>query len=369
MDTHIPVIVITGGPNGGKTTLLNDRLPRALRKLGYTIEIVPEAATLLMTEGVDPLVVGMEEFQRHVLTRSLELEQNARDNLRGVKGKKVILTDRGVMDGAAYIDPNLMKAIWEEYGFHPVELRDKRYTAVLHLESTAIGLPHLFSNESNPTRYEATAEEAARVDRRTLAAWIGCPHLAYIDNSTDFEGKIERAIAWVKYFLGSKEHERKFLLNTPFERALLPIHAQKVDIRQSYIKMPGRPKSGRIRARGQDGKHIHWHTTKTGSVGMSCTEDEVLISKEDYRRLHKRHSLPDHAEIVKQRWCFVENGYYWELDVFRDWEYVLIEVELPDPLWEVTLPSWMEGVVVEVTGQKPYTNKSIARVVAEKMAA
>lgn len=369
MSGHTPVIVITGGPNGGKTTILEQRLPAELKRLGYTVEVIPEAATQLINEGRGPAVVGMETFQRLVLRRCMEQEDAAKARMRRVIGKKVILADRGIMDGAAYVEPEIMKSIWEEHGYHPIELRDLRYHGVVHLVTTAIGLPHLFSNATNPARYERSAEEAAAVDERTLAAWIGCPHLAYIDNSTDFETKVQRALTWVKSLLDDFEHERKFKLLIPFTPDLLPAHAQRVDISQSYIKVPRETKGERVRARGQSGKSIHFRTMKTGHNDITNNETEALIGEKKYHRLRTKHRLPTHAEVVKDRWCFVECGHYWELDVFRDWHEVIIEVELPDPSWEVTLPAWMESNVEEVTGNPEYTNKRIARKIELNQAA
>lgn len=365
-----PVIVITGGPNGGKTTILA-RLREEFEALGYVVEIVPEAATQLINGGQGPAVVGMEHFQRLVLAMCIEQEEAAKAKLADVEGKKVIFADRGVMDGAAYVDPHIMEAIWEEFGYHVVELRDQRYKGVIHLVSTAIGLPHLFSNETNEARYEKTPEEAEMKDNRTRDAWIGTPHFAYVDNSTSFETKIGRALTWARSLLDEVEHERRFKLLIPFERSLLPAHAQRIEIRQSYVRIENAPKDHRIRARGQHGKNIHLLTLKSGGSGMSCAEKEKAILESKYEDLQSTCLAPDSEEVVKGRWCFVENGYYWELDIFRDWsEDIIIEVELPDPSWDVTLPSWMEGNVIEITGDPAYNNRSISgKIAALKRAA
>jgi CYTH domain-containing protein/predicted ATPase len=364
MTDDIKVIVITGGPNAGKTTILA-RLRAEFEALDYTVEIVPEAATQLIEEGYGPAVVGINRFQRFVLERCILQEEEAKAKLRDVEGKKVIFADRGVMDGVAYVEPGIMETLWEEFGYHLIEMRDLRYAGVIHLVTTAIGLPpHLFSNATNPSRYEKSAEEAAAKDNRTRDAWVGCPHLGYVDNSTGFEEKIERALEWARYFLGEQEHERKFKLLVPFERSMLPDHAQPIDIRQSYVRLPNTPKAHRIRARGQNGKDIHLKTMKSNGSGMSCAEDEKLISEAQYWQHLSAFNVPEFAEIVKTRWCFVANGFYWELDIFRDWKDELLEVELPSPSWQASLPSFLEGKVTEVTGLPQYMNKYISREIA-----
>ena len=53
----------------------------------------------------------------------------------------VILTDRGLMDGSAYImKPENQQTLLDEKGWNEVTLRDRRYDAVIHLVTAADGL-------------------------------------------------------------------------------------------------------------------------------------------------------------------------------------------------------------------------------------
>lgn len=364
-----PVLVLTGGPCGGKDTIRSHLVEHFMAQ-GYAVDVIHETATDLIARGDAPWIIGNEEFQRRVLIEQLFREEQAQIRMRHVPGKKVIFANRGTMDGLAYIEPEKMRRIWKELNHHAVSLRDARYAGVIHLVTVAIGLPHLYSCANNQSRYEATPDDAARTDQRTLDAWMGCPHFAYIDNSTDFAGKIARVIAWAEYFLAPLEHERKWRLLVPFDRSDLPAHAQCIDIRQSYIKMPGIPKHPRIRMRGQEGNFLHTHTVKNGIDASSCDEDERYIPASEYAHLHGTYSVPKFQEVVKSRWCFLDNGHYWELDVFRDWkDDVLLEGEFPRAGWDFSLPSFYEGRAVEVTGDKEYMNKAIARKIAARAAA
>lgn len=366
-DTDIPLIVITGGPQGGKSSILG-HLKDAFEAEDYTVEIVPEAATQLIIEGQGPTVVGMVEFQHLVLERCIRLEDAAKERLSSVPGKRIIFADRGVMDGAAYVAPDEMRAIWDRFGLNRVMLRDERYDGVIFLESVAVSLPHLFSNATNAARYEANAEIAAEVDRRTLEAWIGTPHLAYIDNSTDYAGKIARAIDWAKSLVSGIERERKFLITCPFDRSLLPAHARRVEIRQSYILEPGAQKKERLRRRGEDGHYLYYRNMKR-KIEKGCSHDVPRrIPAQDFAFLHGTFNLPDHAEVVKDRWCFVECGYHWEFDVFRDWEGLLLEVELPDLRIPISLPPRLRGYAVDVTGHKRFSSGAISREIAARQA-
>ena len=87
----------------------------------------------------------------------------------------VILCDRGVMDGAAYCEKEIWQALLDETGWNSVQLRDRRYEAVFHLVTAAIGAETYYENNTNSARYE-TLEEARSVDSKLMEAWVGYPH-------------------------------------------------------------------------------------------------------------------------------------------------------------------------------------------------
>ena len=58
---NIPLIAITGGPCGGKTTGLN-YIREKLADYGFLTLVVPEAATLTIMAGINPGNLSKEEF-------------------------------------------------------------------------------------------------------------------------------------------------------------------------------------------------------------------------------------------------------------------------------------------------------------------
>mmetsp|Transcript_37181 Transcript_37181/g.35831 ORF Transcript_37181/g.35831 Transcript_37181/m.35831 type:complete len:98 (-) Transcript_37181:707-1000(-) len=66
----------------------------------------------------------------------------------------IVLCDRGVMDGSAYTDSNIWQAILDETGWTTTQLRDKRYEAVIHLVTAAIGAEDFYTMDNNIARYE-----------------------------------------------------------------------------------------------------------------------------------------------------------------------------------------------------------------------
>jgi hypothetical protein len=66
----------------------------------------------------------------------------------------VILIDRGLMDGSAYVDKTQWKGLLDEMGVTNVQLRDHRYDAVLHLVTAADGAERFYDSATNEARYE-----------------------------------------------------------------------------------------------------------------------------------------------------------------------------------------------------------------------
>ena len=69
-------------------------------------------------------------------------------------GPTMLLCDRGVMDGKAYIQDEGWQALLYENGYNMVNLRDKRYDAVIHLVTAADGAEEFYTLENNQARYE-----------------------------------------------------------------------------------------------------------------------------------------------------------------------------------------------------------------------
>lgn len=85
---HQPV-VLTGGPNAGKTTLI-----RAFRQMGFPV--ICEKATEVILEGRYMPADNPVEFRRETLARQQAAEQGLADETRPV------IIDRGAYDGRAY---------------------------------------------------------------------------------------------------------------------------------------------------------------------------------------------------------------------------------------------------------------------------
>lgn len=131
--------------------------------------------------------------------------------------KTVIICDRGVMDGSAYTDEKVWQALLDETAWNTIQLRDRRYEAVVHLVTAAQGATEFYTGANNEARYE-TVEEAIALDKKLINAWVGHPHLSIIDNGGgSFQNKINQCVETVLKYIGlptPNSYYKKFLLAT-----------------------------------------------------------------------------------------------------------------------------------------------------------
>lgn len=199
----IPRIVFTGGPCGGKSVAL-DRVQRHLETHRVKVYHVPEAATILLRGGIlvkNAPMAHMVNFQRGIVRVQLALEDALDSFARLREEKAVLLCDRGVMDGAAYLPTSVWQKLLREEGLNETNLREKRYTAVIHMVTAAHGVEDSYSTHSNAVRYE-DADGARQVDERLRKVWRGHPRFSIIDTHPDFEEKVRRAVAVVCDLVG-----------------------------------------------------------------------------------------------------------------------------------------------------------------------
>jgi predicted ATPase len=173
-------IVLTGGPGGGKTTAAD----MLRREIGERVVVVPESATMLFSGGFPRC--DEPEARKSVQRAIFHVQRNIEDLQSARYPNRVLLCDRGTIDGAAYwpnSDPN---AFFTEVGTS-FEQELRRYDAVLFFETAAVGN---FSIETgNPVRTE-TNEQAVALDTRMRALWSQHPNFVLIHHNHSFMAKL-----------------------------------------------------------------------------------------------------------------------------------------------------------------------------------
>ena len=190
-------VVVTGGPGGGKTTAAD--LFR--REIGDRVVVVPETATLLFAGGfprpspdTEPDAVRSAQQAIFHVQRSLEDIQAAhyRDRL--------LLCDRGTVDGAAYWPDGAEDYFVSVGSTHEHELG--RYDAVLFFETAARG-GHGFESE-NRFRTETQAQ-AIELDQRLRDLWSTHPRFMLIPHSVSFFRKMTMALGMLESLVAQLE--------------------------------------------------------------------------------------------------------------------------------------------------------------------
>lgn len=366
-------IVLTGGPCAGKTTaekvLINE-----LEKSGYKVFFIPETATEILEKGVNPGTLGGGNEGLYLFQKSIFELQQAKEEVfeqmaeRYPAEKKVIIYDRGLVDGKGFGGKEIYDRILYEENKNEFAIRD-HYDGVFHLVTAARGAEKFYSKESNENRQEDL--EGARVaDKALVEAWSGHPHLRIIgNNGRDFSSKMAELVKSVKAFLGEpvpKEIEYKYLIEYPDVNKLLQIPTcQKSTITQIYLKNPPGSPNGmdrRIRQREQGGHITYTYTEKTpvkGGNGFVRMEDERHITASEYNSLLKETDYNKHT-IIKDRYSIVDGERTYEIDVYPFWDdRAIMEVELEDEGDIVEIPDFV-NVVRNVTNEPEYKNSSLA---------
>jgi predicted ATPase len=195
----VPRVVLTGGPCAGKTSCL-----RAVReRFGEEVITVPETATLLLGSGFPPpgherIPCSVDEwipaFQGAILSIQQQVEASVERLARSCR-VRLIVCDRGVLDGAAYWLGG-REAFLHHFGLSLKECF-ARYRKVLHLQSLAESHPELYGPAGNASRYECLAD-ALGVERAVRAAWEGHPGLMLIAGASDPQAKINQVLRHIE---------------------------------------------------------------------------------------------------------------------------------------------------------------------------
>lgn len=177
-------IVLTGGPGGGKTTAAD--LVR--RELGERVVIVPEAATILFAGGFPRSRHG--QASRAAQTAIFHVQRNLEDVQSALYPERVLLCDRGTVDGAAYWDDG-PESFFRSLRTN-LEHELSRYDAVVFFETAAVA--GMSIEGGNPIRCESNAQAVA-LDGKLRALWERHPHFTLVRHSKSFLDKIVGALA------------------------------------------------------------------------------------------------------------------------------------------------------------------------------
>ena len=365
MAKRITKIVLTGGPAAGKTTLISRILHEFKQEDGWRVITIPETATELISGfGIRPFgdCMSMLAFQDFVVADQIHKEKLALQAAEVVREENIlIIYDRALMDDKAYITDEEFAEVIARFDGRTEASVLAGYDAVIHLVTCAKGAEFAY-NLGNTARTESL-EYAREMDDRTLRAWRGHPNLHIIDNSVNFEDKINRAIVEIYRLLGEPEpmvNKRKFLVDMPNIALLTEKYgALAIDMMQTYLcfTQPGVERRIRQQENGED--YLYFYTEKhVMPDGVQWVTEKPISEKQYIHYLMEGDDALHSVRKVKHR--FIYGDCKFELDVypFSEDRAVLFmygeNAEIPPEI----------RVLREVTGDPAYKNRQLAKVQA-----
>jgi hypothetical protein len=150
--------------------------------------VVPEAATMLLGGGFPR--VPEPSAKRAAQQAIFHVQRNLEDVQHARFPGRVLLCDRGTIDGAAYW-PGAVDEFFATLGT-TLDAELARYDEVIFFETAAVG--GLSIENGNRVRTE-TAEEAVAVDGRLREVWSVHPRFTFVAHNPSFLAKIGDGLA------------------------------------------------------------------------------------------------------------------------------------------------------------------------------
>lgn len=206
--------------------------------------------------------------------------------LAGSQGSDVvILIDRGLMDGSAYVSKTQWQALMDDLGVSTVQIRDNRYDAVIHMVTAADGAENFYlSMESGEPRYESI-EEAKQKDELLRQAYMGHQKWILVKNTEcqNFLDKIEKTKEAVLDVIGKSagtHFHKKFLLakEEKADVSVIPLSLAALDqncfeeifISETFIDY--RTREGKVLACSVEKKGAKKHFTYTHKLSIMVND-------------------------------------------------------------------------------------------------
>eukprot|EP01094_Clydonella_sp_ATCC50884_P000728 TRINITY_DN10557_c0_g1_i2.p1 TRINITY_DN10557_c0_g1~~TRINITY_DN10557_c0_g1_i2.p1 ORF type:complete len:348 (-),score=67.92 TRINITY_DN10557_c0_g1_i2:137-1180(-) len=309
---RVPVIVLTGGPCAGKTSAMS-HVTKRLSELGYGAVVVPELATTLMSGGIPLLEVEQADeltVKSKMVKAQMHNEGLFADLIGLLKTPHVVLCDRGVLDSRAYMSDETWEKMLEVNGWTVNDLRERRYDAVIHLVTAAIGAESFYTLENNETRTE-TVEEAIELDHKCANAYLGHPKHFFADNiNADFTTKLSRVLNFVLEVMQLPQvldgNERRLLLDSfPPEELWEGVKYEEFRLEIQFLNHDQTMGLGRLTKRSQGDSTTHYCSFQhTDNLNRSWSVNERRISDREYHAL-STNTDPSRVPVKKRLRSFL----------------------------------------------------------------
>ncbi len=158
----------------------------------------------------------------------------------------------------------------------------------------------------------------------------------------------------------SVEIERKYLIEFPDISSIEGVlGVRKYIITQTYLQSDG-IKEKRVRKRVSEDGAEYFYTEKTFLTNVSRTENEKVITKEEYE-LYLKGKREGTEALEKTRYVIPWKEHLIEIDIYSFTNTLCIaETEMKDESEHIDMPPFIK-IIKEVTGIREYSNSYIAK--------
>jgi nicotinamide riboside kinase len=186
-------VAVTGGPSGGKTTLID-----ALKKeFSPRIKVVPEAASILYKGGF-PRVKSYDGYY-HAQKAIYSVQKEIEDLRCKLYPEALIVCDRGSLDSLAYW-PDSVEHFFTTMNTS-LEQEASRYDWIIHLD-TAREPDYDMSNEVRTENFS----EALMLNEKIKKSWQFHKQRIIISSEQDFFSKMKKATLVIEAILSYKKY-------------------------------------------------------------------------------------------------------------------------------------------------------------------
>lgn len=285
-------IVFTGGPGGGKTTILK-QVASELRENGYNVFIVPETARIFIENGIKPKPNDREytlQFQDAILKEQLFKEQITEDfaKMETNQRKTIILYDRATIDNRAYLDSQKdFDMLLTNNNVSELELINK-YDLVIHLVSLAATNKEMYVNDDERTE---SPEEALEKERKTANAWALHRNMKIVMPTETIEEKKEIVMSHIEDYIDQRKEINEYTIPISNEECAFILqnldenNSKKFDITEYSLSVGSmRCRENHLSKIEYNGKISYIVEKYFENDNEKCCLEKEIIPKEEFKK-------------------------------------------------------------------------------------
>ena len=174
-----PIVVLTGGPGGGKTSALAIVREMCAKEYSADILTLDETSSMLKAKlGVSGLRTQTQLYAFHKQVFATQNEREMRvQQLADIASAAAVLLDRCVIDCGGFLSAASFRRLLSNADFTIGNLH-RRYSMVIFCASAAFDFPAVAARFQKPTSL-AFQHHVRTVEHRLMELWQGHPNFVY----------------------------------------------------------------------------------------------------------------------------------------------------------------------------------------------